>query len=327
MKGPTMHMDGVRADSREDDFYKRIMPSREARKLLLHALDWVPDRQMIALQYRIKRGFWPDLDHPMRFTEKLNWYKLNWHDPLMAVCVDKVYARQYVKLMGYEDILTPMLGAYDDPCEIDFDSLPDRFVLKDSLGSGNNDVIVCKDKAKLDWSETTKRMRTWVRLGAHRKSPGREWVYDTPRRSKILVEEILDPEDEKLGLVDYKYFCFGGKAPRYMYVTCDRRPGGGGQFGIFEVDGFRDTGVNRADERPLEWHIPQPKNYNRMVEIATDLASVFPHARIDLYDLGERGGVRFGEITFFDGSGYFSFDPDEFDFVLGEEFAIPIYDA
>ena len=304
--------------------YKSVIKSRKTRQRMLRFFDWVPDRVVVPMQYRIKLGRLPDLRNPRRFTEKLCWYKLNWRDHLMRQCVDKIAVRDYVRDCGLERILTPLLGVYDDPAEIDINALPSKFVLKDSLGGGNNEVIVCADKKAIDWKRACEQMREWVRPRRHRKHPGREWFYDTPGSSRIICEEYLEADRKDIGLVDYKFFCFqNGNVVNYLNVTADRKPGQGGQFGIFKVEGFRKTPNLRKDEKPLVLHIPEPPHYDEMIEVAKRLSRPFPHARVDLYDLGDCGGVRFGEITFCDGSGYFPYEPDEFDFEIGKDFIIP----
>lgn len=304
--------------------YKKVIRNQQTRRLILRLLDFVPDEQMVKLQYRIKFKRQLDLKNPQRFTEKLCWYKLNWRDPLMKQCSDKITARDYVRNCGLEHILTPLIGVYDNPTQINFNALPNKFVLKDSLGGGNNEVIVCTDKESIDWESACLQMQEWVRPERHRKHPGREWFYDTSRPSRIICEEYLEPDMPDIGLVDYKFYCFQyGNVINYLFVGVDRVPGNGVQLGIYKADGFKKTTNQRADERPLTAKVPKPPHYEEMIDIAKKLSGPFPHARVDLYDLGRNGGVRFGEITFCASSGYSLFDPDEFDFEIGKDFIIP----
>lgn len=295
--------------------YKKLVKNRKTRKQILRFFDWVPDRVVVPLQYRLKTGRWPNLKNPQRFTEKLQWLKLNCRDPLMRQCADKVEVRSYVESCGLEEILVPLLGVYDSPREIDFDALPERFVLKDSLGGGGNDVIVCTDRRVFSKTDACDQMSRWVLPGAHGRHPGREWVYDTSRSSRILCESYIEADDG-LSLTEYKFFCSYG-APSFLYVLADRVLGKGVSLGIYEAEDFRKVEAYRVDEHRLERNVQMPPNYKRMLEIAKILSAPFPSVRVDLYDLGKRGGVRFGELTFFDGSGYFSYDPDSFDFELG----------
>lgn len=302
--------------------YKRVFKTKESRAFVLHMLDWVPDEAMVRLQYRLKTGRRLDLEHPSRFTEKLCWYKLFYRDRLMSQCADKYEARDYVRSCGLERLLPECYGVFRSPDDIDFDALPGRFVLKDTLGGGNNEVVVCRDKEGLDIDSAMAAMTAWTRPGRHRKHAGREWVYDRDEGSRIIVEELLEPEPPVAELIDYKFFFMNGKSS-YLYVLCDRMPGEGGQLGVFETSSFKQVPVWRADERRLSRVVPKPPNYSEMVAAAERLAAPFPEARVDLYDLGPEKGIRFGELTFFDGSGYFKYEPDEFDLVMGHLFRLP----
>ena len=297
--------------------YKRILRKRSLRIKLLHLLDFMPDEWMLRLQYRIKTGRKLNLANPQRFTEKLQWYKLYYRDALMAKCVDKLSVRDYVADQGFADILVSLLGAYDNAEDIDWDILPQQFVLKDTLGGGGNSVIICNDKSQADLADYRRRAAVWLDSYGGRH-PGREWVYEGSR-NRLLVENILPSNPQEGGLIDYKFFCFNGHCS-YMYVIADRIPGVSGGLGIFSAD-FNQLPVCRADERPLERQVERPANYADLLQVAEKLAAPFPEVRVDLYDID--GHIYFGEMTFFDGSGYMPFNPDSFDIELGTAFVLP----
>lgn len=297
--------------------YKKVIKSRSIRVAIMRFLSFVPDRWMVSLQYRIKTGRKLNLKDPKRYTEKLQWYKLFYRDPLMSKCADKYEVREYVRECGYEDLLNPLLGVYENPDEIDFDALPNQFVIKDTLGGGGSTVLICRDKEELDIDATVKNLHQWVK-STYGKHPGREWVYDG-RKNRIIIEKYLDSDPGSGGLIDYKFFCFQGKAS-FLYVVADRDLGRVAGLGIFTRD-FVPLPYQRADEQPLTRDIERPRNYEEMLRIAEALSKPFPHARIDLYC--QNGKIIFGEITFFDGSGYMNFKPDEFDFELGDVFVLP----
>lgn len=297
--------------------YKRIIKSRRTRIRLMHLLSFIPDSIMIRIQYRIKTGRKLNLKNPRRYTEKLQWYKLYYRDPLMAKCADKHEVREYVSKQGYESILNQEIGIYDSPQQIDFDSLPKRFVIKDTLGSGGNTVIICTDKSKLDVEKTKKILFDWV-VPKKGKNPGREWVYDQ-RKNRIIIEKLIESEMNKGGLVDYKFFCFNGEA-KFLYVIADRELGDGAGLAIYDAD-FNRLKYTRLDERELKRNIEKPENYDELKSCAEKLSEKFPAARIDLYD--QRGQIIFGEITFFDGSGYMKYNPDDFDIIMGNCFHLP----
>lgn len=297
--------------------YKRIIKSRAVRVQIMRALSFVPDKTMIQLQYRIKMNRKPNLENPQRYTEKLQWYKLYYRDPLMAQCVDKYKVREYVAKQGYGNILNELYGVYDDPAKINFSALPTQFVLKDTLGGGGNSVIICKDKSTLDIPSAVATMKRWL-APMQGKHPGREWVYDKGE-NRIVVERYIPSDPETGGLIDYKFFCFNGKVA-YVYGIADRKVGQKAGLGIFTPE-FELLPYTRLDEKPLERTLCKPDNYADLLFCAEKLAEPFPHARIDLYD--QNGRILFGEITFFDGSGYMKFGPDEFDFMMGKVFELP----
>ena len=247
----------------------------------------------------------PDLDNPQTFSEKQQWYKLHARLALMQQCADKLAVRDYIRDHGREDLLNELLGVYDDPDQIDFDALPDRFVIKATHGSGFNFIV--KDKAALDRKQTRRMLRSWMRQSI--AWSGREWVYqDMPRH--IIVEKYL--EDETGALQDYKFFCFNGE-PKFLQVT-------GGRFSDHKFQNFYD----------LEWNllpfgkdlpsspdviVPRPEKLEEMIEIARELCAPFQYVRVDLYQVN--GKIYFGELTFFPAGGAPDFRPPEYDRIVG----------
>lgn len=298
--------------------YKKIIRNREVRIKVLQILNWIPDKLMLSLQYRIKTGRWINWENPKRFTEKLQLYKILSKDNyLMAQCADKFDVRSFVKDRGLSDILIPLVGkgVYSSAKEIDWENFPNQFVIKDTLGCGGNSVIICTDKELLNKKVVLKRCSEWIKYKY--KHPGREHVYDK-NKHRIIIEEYLDSSSESEGLVDYKFFCFDGK-PTFIYVISNRSLGKGAELGIYDLD-FNILPYTREDELAPTRSIDKPINFDRMIEISQILSKGFPEVRIDLYNIG--GKIFFGEMTFFDGSGYMTFKPDIFDFLLGEPFDI-----
>ncbi len=295
--------------------YKKLFPNRSLRIKLIQLFNFIPDVTMVRLQYLIKTGRILNLKHPKRFTEKLQYYKLFYRDQLMKQCTDKYDVRDYVAKKNYSSILNECYGVYDKIEDIDFEILPKSFVLKDTLGGGGNSVIIVTDKTKMDYNRIYRQMSSWLNEPVNKKNPGREWVYDGMKH-RIIIEKYIESDFEKGGLIDYKFFCSYGEI-KFLYVIADRQLGGKAGFGIYNID-FEKFAVNRADELPLERNILKPGNYQDLIKVATDLSEPFPEARIDLYN--ENGKITFGEITFFDGSGYMTFEPDEYDETFGDMF-------
>lgn len=301
--------------------YKKVLKSRNKRLFFLRLFDWIPDKPMLKIQYRIKMGRKLDLKHPRRLTEKLQWYKLYYKNPIMPKCVDKFEVRKYVKSKGLEEILTKCYGVYERFEDIDFESLPNSFVLKDTLGGGGNSVIIIENKEKMDLKYISDETHKWLNYSIKSKSPGREWPYERMKH-RIIVEEYIASSKEKGGLIDYKFFCNGGN-PLYLYVITDRTLGDISNFGIYDIN-FNKLNITRVGEKQgISRDIKKPKNYNRMVEIAKQLSNDFPHARIDLYN--QDGKILFGEITFYNASGYMKYSPDSFDYDLAKGFELTKY--
>lgn len=295
--------------------YKKIIPSRDLRIKLLQLTSFVPDKLMLQIQYRIVFGRKLNLNNPKRWTEKIQWYKLNYRNPDMVRCVDKYDVREYIVEQGYPQILTKSYGVYENADEVDFNKLPKSFVIKDTLGGGGNAVIICKDKASFDFNDAKVKMTEWCKTPLVRRN-GREWPYYSGNRHRIFIEEYMD---EPGGLIDYKFFCFNGKV-EFLYVVTERKLGEGGKFHIMNRD-FTKRGVIRVGDEPDGTEAKKPNCYEQMVKVAESLSRPFPHVRVDLYEHKE--DVRFGELTFFNASGYMKYKPDSFDFEIGEKFLLP----
>lgn len=289
--------------------YKKIIPSQKTRLRILSLTEFIPDKTMVKIQYWIKTKRKLNLKNPKRFTEKLQWYKLYYRDPLMTKCADKYAVREYVITKGFKDILVPLYGVYDEVEDINFDMLPDKFVLKTTNGSRTN--LLCEDKTKLNVSSTKKTLENW--LSKRTSKAGREWPY-YDIQNRIICEQYLD-NDKNNDLVDYKFVCFNGKV-EYVFINSERYSDDVMRFGIYSKD-FEHLPYLRKGLRDTDHRIVKPTNYLEMLEIAEKLSKDFPHVRVDLYNID--GKIFFGEMTFFHGSGYIDFPPDEFDYVLGEK--------
>lgn len=298
--------------------YKKLIRSRTLRIKIIQALNFIPDKQMIQLQYRIKTGNKLNLKNPQRYTEKLQWYKLYYRNPLMSICADKYEVREYVKSKGFDRILNELYGIYDTPDEIDFNKLPKAFVLKDTLGGGGNSVIIVEDKDKINKEQIIKQMWNWVNESVNKKHVGREWIYEG-KKHRIIAEKLLVNQEQN-DLPDYKFFCFDGKV-EYLYLMRNYTfHHSEGEMGFLDKD-FKLLKERRMDFKPITHQPGKPENYNDMLKIAEILSQEFPHVRVDFYNIN--GQIIFGEMTFFNASGYTKFEPDEFDFAIGEKFVLP----
>ena len=291
--------------------YKKIFKSRNLRFKILNLLSWVPDKTMIKIQYRIKTGRKLNLKNPQRFTEKLQWYKLYYRNPIMKQCVDKYEVRKYVETKGLDYVLNECYGIYNSPDEIDFNKLPKKFVIKTTAGGGGNNIIICDDKNKFDKEESIKKLNEWIKLNP-KKAFGREWAYEG-NINRIVIEKLLEGNDENLsGINDYKFFCYSGKV-KYIVFDGDRY--------VKHKRSFYDENWNyidvQSDCEKLENIIQKPEMLDEMKNIAEKLSRDFPFVRVDLYCINKK--ITFGELTFYPWGGYVQYNPDEFDYKLGEK--------
>lgn len=292
------------------DEYKKILKNKKLRYGILSCLKFIPDQLMLKLQYLIKFKRKLDLKHPKRFTEKIQWYKLYYKNDNMPQCSDKYLVREYIKSKGLEYILVDLYAVFDRPEDIKLDRLPEKFVMKLSNGSGTN--LLCRDKSQLIEEEIIREFKSFV--FKVKANLGREWPY-MKVQSKIVVERLLEDETYINNAVnDYKIFCYNGK-PEYVICISNRYSVRCNHL-VYDTD-WNKIRVASEDAR-IDEDIPKPDNLGEMLEIAAKLSEDFPFARIDLYSLS--GKVYFGEITFYPWSGYMEFEPDDFDFVLGEKF-------
>lgn len=273
---------------------------------------FLSDKKHIELQYKSVYGHFPDLVHPRTFDEKLQWYKLYYRNPLMTKLADKHRVREYVIQKGLGHILNEQYGVYARVDQIALESLPAAFVLKANHGSGMN--LICKNKQDLDWNASRRLLRRWLKKNYYRK--GREWAYkDIPPR--IVCEKYL--ENEEFGeLIDYKFFCYGGK-PEAVFVCSGRFSADGVRYDCYDLS-WRRIPVYKG--RPASGlHLDQPSRFAEMAAIATKLADEFPFIRVDLYLV--RDAIVFGELTFYPDNGTGPFSPAEYNRFFGDFFVLP----
>lgn len=275
-------------------------------------LNWMPDEQYIKCQFRLAMGYRLDLKNPKTFNEKLQWLKLHDHNPLYTTLVDKYAVRQYIGETLGEEYLIPLVGGpWKNAEEIDFDALPEQFVLKCNHDSGG--VIVCKDKSMLDIDAARKKLNE--RLKKNYYYANREWPYKNVKPC-ILAEKYM--ADEKGELEDYKFFCFHGE-PKLLYVCTERNTEKGLHTTYFDLN-WEKLPIRR-DFPISDGEIEKPACFDEMIEVAKKLAAVSPYVRIDLYDI--QGKPRFGEFTLYPGSGMRFIDPPEWNERMGSWIVLP----
>ena len=273
------------------------------------------DKIYLRWKWHFKMGGKLDFDNPKAFNEKLQWLKLYDRKPEYTTMVDKIKVKDYIAEKIGAEYLIPTIGVWDAPEDIDFDSLPNQFVLKCNHNSGG--LFICKDKtkvAKKQWADVLKGLRKSLDYNYYML--GREWPYKNVE-PKLIAEEFLE-SDSSRDLMDYKFMCFNGNV-KCVFVCSRRGTKDGLRVTFFDLDWnvLPFTRSHPAEDSP----IPKPRSLKLMVELATKLSMGIPFVRVDFYEID--GKVYFGEMTFFPGNGYEAFEPEEWDYKLGEWIKLP----
>ena len=275
-----------------------------------------PNKLYLKLMFRCRMGYWMDFDNPKTFNEKLQWLKLYNRNPFYTTLVDKYAVKEYVANLIGKEYVIPTLGVWNNAKEIDFDKLPNQFVLKTTNGGGG-DVVICKDKSKLDRKYVVKHLNQSLKKSIYKNL--REWPYkNVPPR--IIAEKYM--EDDSGNLCDYKFHTFCGE-PKVLLVVSDRFGDSHGHYDYFDVSSFKQLDFCAKNGRPPQkTEMSQPLNFQEMIEIVKKLSEGLGYVRVDLYNV--RGKIYFSELTFFDGSGFDRFNPEKWDYIFGEWLKLPI---
>jgi hypothetical protein len=272
------------------------------------------DKDFLLKSYTVKFGKKLDLVYPETFNEKLQWLKLYDRKPEYTVMVDKYKARDYIAEKIGERYLIPLIGVWDDPDEIDFDALPNRFVLKCNHNSGLG-MCICKDKSVLNIKNVKKGLKRGLKQDYY--LTGREWPYKNVPR-KIIAEQFMKSDES--GLTDYKVHCFNGE-PKLILVCKDRFSKTGLTEDFFSerwehLDMRRPTHPNASNKTA------EPEELSEMLTLARKLSENIPFLRVDFYIIEHK--VYFSELTFYPASGFEKFVPEEWDSILGSYLQLPV---
>ena len=265
--------------------------------IIKNALKIIPDSIYISMIYYRHFQKIPNLKEPVTMNEKIQWLKLHDRRPEYVEIVDKIKAKEYVSNIIGEEYIIPTLGTWGKGEDIEFDRLPDRFVLKTNHDS--HGIIICRDKSKLDRNLTISFFNR--RLKNNGFWYGREWPYK-PVKPRILAEKYLSDSDDGLALNDYKFYCFGNKVDSVM--ICTDRAIGSPKFYFFDRDWKLKRYNKRGKAAPDGFTLPKPEAIDEMFRIAEVLAGAVnaPLLRVDLYSV--KGRIYFGELTLYPTSGF-----------------------
>ncbi len=281
----------------------RIMNSKFSRILA--------DKTYLKIYFKCKMGYKLNLKNPQTFNEKLQWLKLYDRNPEYTKMVDKYEVREYIKEKIGEEYLIPLIGVYDKFDDIDFDELPNQFVIKCNHDSGG--LVICKDKGKLNIEETRKKINKSLKTNYY--YDGREWPYKNVK-PRIIIEKYME-DSNKSDLIDYKLFCFNG-IPKIVLVCSERFSSSNMCETWFDMN-WKLIDMTESGHR-VDSTISKPKQLKKMVELSKKLSKNIPFIRVDWYEIGDK--LYFGELTFYPASGFEKFEPKEWNKKIGDMLSI-----
>jgi len=275
-------------------------------------LHWVGDVAFLCMAYKLKFGKKLNLKNPLTFNEKLQWLKLYDRRHEYITMVDKIAVKGFVSERIGAEYIIPTLGVWEHPDDIDWNKLPNQFVLKWNHDSGS--IVICKDKLSFDKEKAIKKLRYGDKMNGFWY--GREWPYKGVKPLLLAEQYMEDTETHELR--DYKVFTFDGKA-RLLLVASGRQAKGEVKFDYFDEN---KNHLNIQNDHPNSKVLPQlPLSFDKMISLAELLSVGYPHLRVDFYEVN--GKVYFGEFTLYHGSGLMNFKPDEWNERMGGWITLP----
>ena len=286
---------------------------RKVSLRLLKKIRYFPPKIYAYFLYEHYTGKRLNLEKPVEFNEKIQWYKVFYHPKILNQLVDKFAVRSYVKEKIGVKHLNKIYGVYDKPSEISFESLPNQFVIKATHTSSHN--LIVTDKNKVDTKKAIKLFKKWLRKNQYYRT-GQEWAYKDVK-PRLIAEKYLK-EDKRTSLIDYKFYCFDG-VTKFLEVHLDRADNH--KRGFFDLDfnplPFRYVSI----EKSITSEIEIPSNLKEMITLSEILANKLPFVRVDFYSI--EGKSIFGEMTFYPSDGRKDFIPIEYNKIIGDYFKLP----
>lgn len=274
-------------------------------------LSFISDEKMLEILYFRVFHKKLNLKSPKTFNEKLQWLKINDRKPEYTKMVDKYEAKKYVAEIIGEEYIIPTLGIWKSFDDINFDKLPNQFVLKCTHDSGG--LVICRDKSKFNKKKAKKKIEKSLKVNFY--NVGREWPYKNVK-PYIIAEQYMEDFDgakDSSGLMDYKFYCFNGKV-RCLYVSRGMENHATAKVS-FLTPSWEFEPFNRTDYKPFNRLPKKPSTFDEMIKVAESLSANNKFLRVDLYEINEK--IYFSELTFSPCSGLMPFEPKEWDEILG----------
>ena len=269
----------------------------------------IDDETFLKFEYKAWMGKTLHLNPPVTFNEKIQWLKLHDRKPIYTVLVDKYEVRNYIKEKIGEKYLVPLIGVWEKSEDVDFNALPNQFVLKPTHTSGN--VFICRNKADIDEKKIKKMLDEWLKREYYWGN--REWPYKNVQ-PRLIAEKMIDSN-----IVDYKFYCFDGE-PKLLYLSQGLEDHSTAAISFFDLN-LKKLPFGRSDYRPFDTEVIRPSNFDEMINIAKILSKGFPFVRVDLYSVNNK--IYFSELTLHPCAGYMPFQPEEYDRKLGDMLKLP----
>lgn len=280
---------------------------------MLRKMTFLPPIKYAKYSHEYYTGKKLDLKNPKEFNEKIQWYKVFYHPKKLNQLVDKYAVRAYVEDKIGSKYLNEFYGIYKSFSEINFDKLPNQFVVKATHASSYN--LIVKDKSTLNKKKVRLLFKKWLRTNQYYRT-GQEWAYKDvlPR---LLVEKFLK-ENGQTSLIDYKFYCFNGVA-KFLEIHLDREDDHKRAF--YDLDFKKLPFRNVSLKQSIDKELIKPATFEEMIALSEKLADKLPYVRVDFYSIKDK--IIFGEMTFYPSDGKKDFYPEEYNKSLGDLFNIP----
>ncbi len=279
---------------------------------ILKKLKFLPPSFYVKIYYEYYTGKKLNLENPVEFNEKIQWLKVYYQPPILTKLVDKYEVRSFVEEKIGAQYLNDLLKVYFKAGEVNFEELPDKFVIKGAHGFNFN--LIVPEKEAINRTKARYLFKKWMSKNQYYRG-GLEWAYKNVR-PKLIAEAFLE-EIGKSVIDDYKFYCFNGK-PKFVQIDMGR---GVEDHKVFYDLNWKKLSFTKGKGNLFEGEIEPPENFETMLEITEKLAEGFPFVRVDLYNIN--GKIIFGEMTFYPGDGRQEFRPDEYNKIIGDYLQLP----
>ncbi|WP_405409972.1 ATP-grasp fold amidoligase family protein [Maribacter sp. Asnod1-A12] len=279
---------------------------------VLKKMKFLPQELYVKIYYEYYSGNKLDYNDLKDFNEKISWYKVFYRPKILNQLVDKYNVKAYVESKVGKHILNETIGTYDKVSKIDFDALPNKYVIKGVHGFHFN--LIVNDKTKLNLLKSKYLLRKWMRKNQYYRG-GMEWAYKDVK-PLLLVEKYLEEMGKDI-INDYKFFCFNG-VPKFVQIDLDR---GTNNYRCFYDMNWKKLDFCTEISTFYQEEVEKPSNFDEMKEVAIKLADKLPFVRVDLYSIN--GKTIFGEMTFYPSDARRRFVPAEYNKIIGDYFILP----